>query len=200
MKFVSKSSNLLIVLQPGMPAQPLTGTPAKATVSVRFKDGLADVQSEELVRLMLAHPGFGGDFISAGEVFVDPYAATRQSSEPAHILTELKHGTPMSRVVKGGNSALPPELQKIVDAMALEQAKKLLPSMVEGTLKSILNAHNTDKGGAAVTGKIKKKPGRKAKTKITENVVQGVPTTEPVNQASGALDATSNPAVQEQVS
>ena len=48
MRFVSKSINLLVVLRAGLPAQPLTGTPALATVSVRFKDGVADVPEGEL--------------------------------------------------------------------------------------------------------------------------------------------------------
>ena len=144
MKFISKSTNLLIVLRPGLSAQPITGTPAKPTVSVRFKDGIADVQNEELVQMMLAHPGFNSDFISAESVPVDPYAATRPSSEPSHAMTELKFGTPISKKTEGGNTQLPPELQKLVASLAAEMAKKMLPSMVESTLKSIVKSHEKE--------------------------------------------------------
>ena len=140
MKFISKSTNLLIVLRPGLSAQPITGTPAKPTISVRFKDGIADVQQEELVQMMLVHPGFNSDFISAESSPVDPYAATRQSSEPAHTMTELKFGTPIHKVTEGGSTQLPPELQKLVTSMATEMAKKMLPSLVESTLKSIVES------------------------------------------------------------
>jgi hypothetical protein len=144
MKFISKSTNLLIVLRPGLSAQPITGTPAKPTISVRFKDGIADVQSEELVQMMLSHPGFNSDFISADNIPVDPYAATRQSSEPAHTMTELKFGTPINKKTEGGNMQLPPELQKLVTQMAAEMAKKMLPSMVESTLKNIVSSHEKE--------------------------------------------------------
>lgn len=145
MKFISKSTNLLVVLRPGLSAQPLTGTPARPTISVRFKDGIADVQQQELVEMMLAHPGFNNDFISAENVPVDPYAATRQSSEPGHTVTEIKFGTPVKRENVGEHPQLPPELQKIVQGMAAEMAKKMLPSMVESTLKSIVQSREEKK-------------------------------------------------------
>ena len=149
MKFISKSTNLLIVLKPGLSAQPITGTPAKPTISVRFKDGIADVQSEELVQLMLSHPGFNSDFISAESVVIDPYASSRQSSEPAHQMTEIKFGTPVKREVSSGGMQLPPELQKMVQGMAAEMAKQMLPSMVESTLKNIVESNKISKGVSA---------------------------------------------------
>ncbi len=141
MKFISKSSNLLIVLRPGLSAQPITGTPAKPTVSVRFKDGIADVQSEELVELMLAHPGFKSDFISAEGTVDDPYANIRESSEPAHSITEVKFGTPVSKVTKGGNPQLSPEIMKLVKQMATKMATDMLPGMVESTIKEIVSTN-----------------------------------------------------------
>jgi len=185
MKFISKSSNLLIVLRPGFSAQPLTGTPAKPTVSVRFKDGVADVQQEELVQMMLAHPAFNGDFISAESVPSDPYALMRQSSEPAHIVTEMKFGTPISRATKGGTSHLPPELQKIVQDMATEMAKSMLPSLLENTLKGLVEAHEADKkpSVAGTPTKVKGKPGRKPKVRTEEKVVENITAT-PLNPAT----------------
>ena len=180
MKFISKSSNLLIVLRAGLSAQPITGTPAKPTVSVRFKDGVADVQQQELVDMMLAHPAFNADFISADSVAVDPYLASRIPSEPTHVLTELKYGTPTAREVKGGAVTLPPELQKMVATMASDMAKAMLPQMIESTLKGIISANESAKA-AAPAAKVKGKPGRKPKVHTTE-VIQA-----------------SNPALQEAV-
>lgn len=170
MKFISKSSNLLIVLKAGLSAQPITGSPAKPTISVRFKDGVAEVENPELVEMMLAHPGFNGDFISADDVPLDPYAAMRVSSEPAHVLTDLKFGTPISKSTKGGSLQLPPEMQKLVQGMATEMAKQMLPSLLESTLKGLVKAHEADKQTPATAPvvKVKGKPGRKPKVRLPE--------------------------------
>lgn len=184
MKFISKSSNLLIVLSPGLSAQPLTGTPSKPTVSVRFKDGVAEVQQQELIDMMVAHPAFNSDFISAEDRSPDPYASSRHSSEPAHTLTEMKFGTPVARKVVGGDNpitTLPPEMQAVLKSMAADMAKEMLPSMVETVLKGILsereiNKTSGDKVVLTKAGKPKKKAGRKPKVKI--EVTQDVPAVE----------------------
>ena len=141
MKFISKSSNLLVVLKPGLSAQPITGTPALPTVSVRFKDGMAEVVQDELITMMLNHPGFNSDFISAEDAYGDPYAASREESEPAHVVTELKHGTPVSRKTHGPKEKLPDGMQKLVQEtateLAKEMAKDMLPGMVKETLKAM---------------------------------------------------------------
>lgn len=169
MKFISKSSNLLIVLRPGLSAQPLTGTPARPTISVRFKEGVADVQQEEIVTMMLAHPGFNSDFISADNIQVDPYASTRQPSEPTHVVTEMKFGTPVNRTI-GGKPQVPPEMAKLVQSLAVEMAKQMLPSMVEATLKELVKSHEEEK--KAPVAKARKKPGRKPKQKPVESTVE----------------------------
>lgn len=190
MRFISKSSNLLIVLSPGLQAQPLTGTPAKPTISVRFKDGVAEVSDEKLIEMMLAHPGFNGDFISADITGVDPYAFTRRSAEPQHQLTELKFGTPVARKLAGGPPVLSPELQKIVQDMAINLAKEMLPGMVENTLKNLVE--QKDSSNLNKDGKIKGKPGRppglKPSVKITERPSSG-----------SANVSTQNPAVESEV-
>jgi len=144
MKFVSKSSNLLIVLKPGLSAQPITGTPATPTISVRFTDGIAEVKDEALIEMMLNHPGYQSDFIAAETPTDDPYANTRKSSEPAHVLTEMKFGTPVKQEVKGGSSNVSPELQKLIQSQAMEMAKKMLPDMVESTIKAIVDRKDTE--------------------------------------------------------
>lgn len=197
MKFISKSTNLLIVLRPGLSAQPITGTPAKPTISVRFKDGVADVQQEELVQMMLAHPGFNADFISADGAPTDPYAATRQSSEPAHTLTELKFGTPISKHTEGGSTQLPPELQKLVSSLAADMAKKMLPSMVESTLKSILSSHE---GKKEVTGYACPVEGCKFTGKNTNGLRLHAKKHQGEIKANVLSKSTENPATQESVS
>jgi hypothetical protein len=163
MRFISKSSNLLIVLRPGLSAQPMTGTPAKPTVSVRFKEGLADVPDGELTDMMLAHAGYDSDFISADTVSnVDPYAYARQEVEPQHIVTELKFGSPVGRTVTSGKQTLPPELAKIVQDLAVTMAKEMLPNMVESVLKGIVQSNQGEKAAAKpVKGKPGRKPGKK---------------------------------------
>jgi hypothetical protein len=135
----------MIVLKPGLAAQPLTGSPARATVSVRFKDGLADVPEGELSDLMLAHPGFNSDFILADLSKIDPFLYTRQPSEPAHVVTEIKYGSPVGREVTGGRVNITPELQRLVQDMAVSMAKEMLPGMVKETLKTLMAEHKDQK-------------------------------------------------------
>src|SRR3990167_3643152 len=139
MRFISKSSNLMVVLSPGIQAQPLTGTPARPTVSVRFKDGIADVPDGELTTMMLGHPGFNTDFITAEVPGRDPYAGMRQPNEPAHIQTELQFGTP-GKTIKDV-VPLSPELKKTIEDAAKALAKEMLPGMVESALKTLVEAH-----------------------------------------------------------
>ena len=208
MKFISKSSNLLIVLRPGLSAQPLTGTPAVPTISVRFKDGVADVQNQELVDMMLKHPGFNSDFISADSVPVDPYAATRQSSEPSHVMTEIKFGTPVNRIVgKGDNTKLSPEVQKLIQDMAVEMAKKMLPSMVESTIKGIVESHRESSDSKPVEEKNKgivESHRESSDSKpVEEKKEKGKPGRKPkakVNSSEDIPQETSNPAIQESAS
>ena len=130
------------MLRPGIPAQPITGTPAVPAISVRFQNGLAVTDDEKIINMMLAHPGFMRDFISADETGgVDPYASFRQESEPQHITTDIKHGTPVGRTVGKGKLQLPPEIMKLVQEQAASIARELLPSMVAETLKTLVKAN-----------------------------------------------------------
>lgn len=145
MKFISKNGNLMVVLRPGLPAQPVTGTPPTPTIFVRFVNGVAEVNDEKLVEMMHNHPGFNADFISAGEVAVDPYAHRREETEPVHIIQEMMYGHPGKRTVSQTKPKLPPELMKMITDQAQEIAKQMLPGMVKETLKAMVqdrqNAH-----------------------------------------------------------
>ena len=162
MRFISKSSNLLVVLEPGLSAQPLTGTPPKPTVSVRFKDGIAEVPDGQLADRMLGHPALNADFVLAEDVGnKDPYASSRVESEPVHDLTELKHGTPVSRISRPLPLKITPQLQAIINQEAVKIAKELLPSMLEETLKNVVKAHESMKSTSKKTTKQRGRPKNK---------------------------------------
>jgi hypothetical protein len=128
----------MIVLRPGIPAQPITGTPAVPTLSVRFQDGMAEVRDQELVDMMTRHPGFKSDFVLIDEgQGSDPFAYFRQPAEPPHAVTEIKYGTPEKRTVVGGKTTIPPELQKLIQEQAVAIAKEMLPGMVKETLQAM---------------------------------------------------------------
>lgn len=137
MKFISKNANLMVVLRPGIPAQPITGTPAVPTLSVRFQDGMVDIQNEEITELMLRHPAFNSDFVAADDYGRDPYASIRAPHEPTHVTTELKYGTPVGKQVSKNQQQLPPELAKFIEEQAKEVAKQMLPGMVKATLEAM---------------------------------------------------------------
>lgn len=162
MKFVSKSTNLLVVLRPGLSAQPLTGTPARPTVSVRFKDGVAEVPDGKMTEMMLAHDGFNSDYVAVNTEVANRLTSVRQDSEPVHLMTEMKYGTPAGRIVGGSKFNLTPEMAQVVNEMAAEIAKKMLPGMLETTLKTIIASHEAKKASAAPI-KVKGKPGRPKK-------------------------------------
>jgi hypothetical protein len=138
MKFVSKNANLMVVLRPGIPAQPITGTPAVPTLSARFQDGVVDIQDEKMIEMMLRHPAFNNDFIAIdSDGGKDPFESLRQPQEPAHAITEIKYGTPEKRTVVGGKTTLPPEIQKLIQDQATAIAKEMLPGMVKATLEAM---------------------------------------------------------------
>jgi len=189
MRFVSKNANLLIVLRPGLSSQPLTGTPARSMLSVRFKDGVADVPEGELVDMMLKHPSYNSDFVSVETPeSKDVFASNRQDSEPAHTITELKFGTPVSRETVGGTKKkLSLEMEKLVKEAAVAMAKEMLPGMLEAGLKELVTTHVKNKK------KTKGRPGRKPVKKVEElaeeevveeEVVLDVPIVEEVSSVS----------------
>lgn len=143
MKFVSKNSNLLIVLRPGIPGSHITGTPSKPMVSARFKDGVLDTDDSELIVMLRAHPAFGGDFISTEESLgTDPYAYLREGAEPEHTMTEIKFGQPVGSG-KPAKITFPPEVKKALQEQAMEMAKimaaQMAPAMAAEYLKQAVS-------------------------------------------------------------
>jgi hypothetical protein len=142
MKFISKNSNLHIILRPGQQAQPITGTPAIPALSVRFQQGQADIQDESLIEMMMRHPGFNQDFVAVDETGTDPFAHMRADAEPQHVTTEMKFGHPVARNVAPSSTPLPPAVKKLITDQATEIANKMvaeqLPGLVAEALKSIV--------------------------------------------------------------
>lgn len=173
-RFISPMNNLLIILEPGLSAQPLTGTPAKATVSVRFKDGIADVPEGELADKMLRHKGYNSDFMLAENGLIDPYAFQRQSSEPAHVITELKYGSAVGKKTGGDKPNLPPELMKTVSDIAAKMAKEMFENYKDELLNSFSEMKKASEADAvaaeettgAAPAEEKKKSVSKVKTKV----------------------------------
>lgn len=173
MKFVSKMANYHVVLRPGIPAQPITGTPAVPTLSVRFHSGMAEVNDQQLIDRMMNHEAYNIDFISVQEMEKDPFASMRSDIEPTHITTDLKFGTPVKRTAPTGIAALPPEIAKLVQeqaaSLAKEMVSQMLPSLVSETVKGLADAQAKQKetiGDTVVQAEdssitvIKKSPGR----------------------------------------
>ena len=62
-KFVSKVSNYMVVLAPGIPGSTITGQQAKSGLYVRFQGGTVDVKEESIAGLLRRHPDFNIGFI-----------------------------------------------------------------------------------------------------------------------------------------
>lgn len=136
MRFISKNSNLRVILKPGLPAEPLTGRPSDPGISVKFQDGLLEVSDQVIIDRLMAHAGLTMDFwaVEDGE-FKDPFKHMREEIEPVHQIMEFQYGRPAQMLTSQKKQKLSPEVEKMLNERALEIAKELLPGMVEQLLK-----------------------------------------------------------------
>lgn len=134
MKFISKNANLRIVLRHAMPAEPITGRAAIPGLYIKFENGIANVNNEEHVELMLNHLGFNSDFIQVKEEQADPYKDTRRESEPDHQITEFEYGRASKMKGSSHNVRLDPKLKNAVVEMAKEMAKEMAPQLAKDML------------------------------------------------------------------
>ena len=150
MKFISKSTNYTLVLQPAIQSNPLSGTIAKPGIYARFRDGLFLTDDEEIIRKMKISEGFNRDFIQAEDDAPDPFADFREESEPVHNITEIKYGHMEGKMSsKKTKIKLPPELKAFISeeiekgskTRAIELAKEMLPLL----LKQIKDQEKTEK-------------------------------------------------------
>ena len=133
-RFISKNNNLRIVLKHAMPAEPITGRAAIPGLYIKFENGAVNVNDEEHIKLMLAHPGFNSDYIVVEEEQVDPYKNNRKESEPDHQITELKYGHSENVQGSSHNVRLDPKLKDAAQKMAIEMAKEMAPQLAKDML------------------------------------------------------------------
>ena len=127
-KFVSKNSNYMLVLRPGIEGNRALGTHAVSGLYVKFQAGIVDVKEESIVEQLRAHPSFGIDFIEVKQDEVDPFIDTREEVEPSHNLTELKYGHAEALIKTPGKVKMTAQLKKIIEKEALKMMPGLLKS------------------------------------------------------------------------
>lgn len=128
MRFYSKQANYRVVLRPSMPGNRLTGDPGKSGISVRFENGIADVDDEKTIGLMMKATGYKNkDFISADDRMKDDgFPIVKNSTEPIHNTIEMKYGSPV-----GGVSGTPNVKFSVAQ-------KKVMADLVNTTVKEML--------------------------------------------------------------
>jgi hypothetical protein len=146
MRFISKNSNLRVILKPGLPAEPLTGRPSDPGISVKFQDGLLEVSDQVIIDKMLAHAGLTMDFwaVQDGEL-KDPFKHMREEIEPVHSILQFKYGRPDEVLTSAKKPKLSPEIEKMLNERAFEIAKDLLPGMIEQLMKVGAEKQKADK-------------------------------------------------------
>ena len=136
-KFVSKNSNLMVVLKPGVPGSVITGQQPQAGIYVRFQGGVVDIHEESIINMLKNHRSFGTDFVEIKQTEVDPFENTRKEIEPAHHMIEMEFGHIGKSTKSAQKAALSPELRKMIEA----EAVKILPTLLKKNpkiLKDIL--------------------------------------------------------------
>lgn len=125
-KFVSKNSNYMIVLRPGIEGNRNLGTHAVPGLYVKFQAGVVDVKEDSIIELMRKHPCFGTDFVEVKAEEVDPFIDERQDIEPMHTMQEMKYGHAEGKV-RTGSTKLTPAMKKLIEGEAL----KMLPGLLK---------------------------------------------------------------------
>lgn len=162
MKFVSKSSNLMVVLKPGFPGNHLTGTAPVTGVYVKFSNGMVDVKEDSLVEMMKKHPAFNMDFIAVDEAAKeeDPFAYYRSENEPTHVTSEVKYGQLEKSQSSAKAKPMHPDLKNAIQAEATRLAgamvKEMLPNLIKEALSSISAEGKKEAGtNVKIEGKVK---------------------------------------------
>lgn len=154
MKFISKSNNLRVVLKHGVPAEPITGRDAVAGVYIKFENGLVNIDDDDIIKMMISHPGFNIDFIAAEEDGKDPYSEQRIESEPQHDLTEIKYGH-VGESKKGKRKVLLTKEQKeALSGYVMEEAKKIAVKIAPDLAKEIIKSQLKESNESNVNDKV----------------------------------------------
>lgn len=162
MKFVSKSSNLRIILKPGQPPEPVTGRLAVPTMFVKFENGEAEVATEEMIKMMIQHPGYNSDFFpyNLEDPVIQKIVQGRQSGEPEHSMVQLKYGHVEKDLNPASKIVITPETKAAIAETAVEMAKKIAVEMVKEQMEPIKKLLET----LAAKQEDKKAKGKKAET------------------------------------
>ena len=155
MRFISKNVNLRVILKPGLPPDLGSGRMADPGISVKFLDGVLEVNDQGIIDRLRIHPGFSLDFFSVedGEWKV-PFRTASSETEPAHTITEFKYGRP-DRVLSSAKAPkLSPEIEKMLTERAFEIAKGLLPDMMKEMLKAGAARRSADSEDAVSTPEV----------------------------------------------
>ena len=126
-KFVSKNSNYMIVLRPGVEGNRTLGTHSIPGLYVRFVGGIADVKEENAVELLRAHPSFGTDFVEVKPEEIDPFKDQRDEVEPPHYTTEIKYGHAERTIGTPRPVRMTPAMKKVIE----KEAVKMIPNILK---------------------------------------------------------------------
>ena len=127
-KFISKNSNYMIVLKPGVEGNRALGTHSIPGLYIKFQAGMVDIRDEEVVASLREHPSFGTAFVEVKDNETDPYATVREDIEPGHSTTEIKYGQAGKKTGATAKIQLTPQLKKVIETEAIKMIPDLLKS------------------------------------------------------------------------
>ncbi|MFA7301830.1 MAG: hypothetical protein WC069_05990 [Candidatus Shapirobacteria bacterium] len=127
-KFVSKNSNYMVVLKPGIEGNRNLGTHAVPGLYIKFQSGVVDIKEDRIVDLMREHPSFGTDFVEVKQEEIDPFSDTREETEPGHVISEIKYGHNEKAASSPAKVKMSPALKKIIEGEAMKMLPDLLKS------------------------------------------------------------------------
>jgi len=117
----------MLVIKPGVQGNPITGQPSISGLSVRFRDGIAEVKDESIINLMKNSEGYrSGEFVAVDEDGEDPFSDTRSALEPTHVISEMKYGHVEGRKVSETPLKIPAPIRKLIEIEAKKMALKML--------------------------------------------------------------------------
>ena len=125
-KFVSKNSNYMIVLRPGIEGNRNLGTHAVSGLYVKFQSGVVDVKEDSIAEQLRTHPSFGTDFVEVKQDEIDPFIDARVEIEPVHVTSEIKYGHAEGKKASGATK-MTPQMKKLIEA----EAVKMLPGLLK---------------------------------------------------------------------
>lgn len=139
MKFFSKQNNYRVVLRPGMPREPLTGREAVPGIHVKFEGGVATVNNDEHIEMMMRHPAYGVDYIAEDSEDLKSFNGFKKDTEPIHTVAEVKYGNVENiKNPKPIGIAKDPNKMKEIQDIAMKITAEMLAKKEEDMKKQII--------------------------------------------------------------